>query len=169
VRQVDLGALVQFGPPYGDLKPPPTPPTSIGTPSVRNLAESNSASFYLRPVIQADPSAQPGSWFVEGPPDTSTTPPSAPLPVHIQGPPLGSTQQVQLLLNEWGTASPNPASYTFDATAQQITPGLVTFTVSGVPSGVYLVRVRVDGAESAAVPDPVTNEFAAPWVQWTAP
>jgi hypothetical protein len=80
-------------------------------------------------------------------------------------PALDSTQQVQLLLNQLAPpAGAVPLSFTIDADASQISANSVTFSTSGTRPWAYLVRVRVDGAESVLRTDPVTQAYAHPVV-----
>ena len=80
-------------------------------------------------------------------------------------PALESTQQVQLLLNEVAPpAGAVPLSFTFDASPSQISANSVTFTTFGTRPGAYLVRVRVDGAESVLQTDLGTGAYSGPVV-----
>jgi hypothetical protein len=79
-------------------------------------------------------------------------------------PPIGDTQRVVLLLNEFVPLASPPApiagelaSYSFAAPSRvPVSPpagpagesNIITVHVSGVRAGDYLVRVQVDGAES---------------------
>jgi len=137
---------------------------AVGAPPAKNVVESNVSLFYLQPVIRQGPAPPDDDLITVGPADTTQTPPVTPVTVQLD-PALDSTQQVQLLLNELapppGTV---PLSFTFDATASQITAHSVTFATSGTRPGAYLVRVRVDGAESLLRTDPVTQAYAHPVV-----
>ena len=137
---------------------------AVGAPPAKNVVESNVSLFYLQPVIQQGPAPPDDDLITVGPADTTQTPPVTPVTVQLD-PAIDSTQQVQLLLNELapppGTV---PLSFTFDATASQITAHSVTFATSGTRPGAYLVRVRVDGAESLLRTDPVTQAYAHPVV-----
>jgi len=137
---------------------------SIGAPPAKTVAQSNVSLFYLQPVIRQD-SSPPNAYLITvGPVDNSQTPPTTPVTVELD-PALETTQQVQLLLNQLDpTAGDPPLSFAFDAASSQISANSVTFTTSGVPAGSYLVRVRVDGAESVLVTDPVTGAYASPAV-----
>jgi hypothetical protein len=96
--------------------------------------------------------------------DSTQTPPVTPVTVELD-PVMSDTQHVQLLLNELNPpAGDAPLSFTFDATPSQISANSVTFSTFGTRPGAYLVRVRVDGAESPLRTDPVSNEFARPQV-----
>ena len=76
-----------------------------------------------------------------------------------------------LLLNELAPPPTRPArSYSFFAPADngivppaQIDTGTITFPISFVPPGAYLVRVQVDGAESPLQVDG-TGRYSTPAV-----
>ena len=68
-------------------------------------------------------------------------------------PDVGRRQTVQLLLNETGAAAGTvPSTYTFAAPSRENdaadTTDTITFTVASVRRTRYLLRVRVDGAET---------------------
>jgi hypothetical protein len=137
---------------------------AIGAPPAKNVVESNVALFYLQPVIRQGPTPPNDDLITVGPTDPSQVPPTTPVTVQLD-PAVGSTQRVQLLLNELDPpAGQAPLSFTFDATPLQISPHSVAFTTFGTRPGPYLVRVRVDGAESLLRPDPVTSAYAHPAV-----
>jgi len=120
----------------------------IGAPPARNVVESNMAMFFLRPVILPSP-----------------TPPSNGVVTVAVSPAVDPSQRVQLLLNERNPPAGTAAlSLTFDAKPAQILPNKVGFSTFGARPGVYLVRVRVDGAESTLRVDPATRQFVAPVV-----
>ena len=126
---------------------------AVGAPPAKNIVQSNVSLFYLQPVIQ-----QP----TVGPVDIGQAPPATPVTVQLD-PALESTQQVQLLLNEVAPpAGAVPLSFTFDASPSQISANSVTFTTFGTRPGAYLVRVRVDGAESVLQTDPATGAYSGP-------
>ncbi len=128
---------------------------AVGAPPPKNVVESNVSLFYLQPVIQ-----QPTVGSVE----TGQGPPVTPVTVQLD-PALESTQQVQLLLNEVAPpAGAVPLSFTFDASPSQISANSVTFTTFGTRPGAYLVRVRVDGAESVLQTDLGTGAYSGPVV-----
>jgi hypothetical protein len=136
----------------------------VGALPAKNVVESNVSLFYLQPVIRQGPTPPNDDLITVGPVDTTQTPPVTPVTVQLD-PTLESTQQVQLLLNELAPpAGAVPLSFTFDADASQISANSVTFSTFGTRSGAYLVRVRVDGAESLLRTDPVTNAYAHPAV-----
>jgi hypothetical protein len=57
---------------------------------------------------------------------------------------IGPEQRVVLLLSRTGVAG----GFTFAAPRRSVTTETLTFHVSGVPAGAYVVRVQVDGVES---------------------
>jgi len=135
---------------------------AIGAPPAKNVVESNVSLFYLQPVIRQAPAPPNDDLITVGPVDTSTTPHTRPVTVQLD-PALQSTQKVQLLLNELAPPGGSvPLSFTFDADASQISAHSVIFTTYGTRPGAYLVRVRVDGAESLLRTDPVTRVYAKP-------
>lgn len=136
----------------------------VGALPAKNVVESNVSLFYLQPVIRQGPTPPNDDLITVGPVDATQTPPVTPVTVQLD-PVLESTQQVQLLLNELAPpAGAVPLSFTFDADASQISANSVTFSTFGTRAGAYLVRVRVDGAESLLRTDPVTNAYAQPVV-----
>jgi Pvc16 N-terminal domain len=137
---------------------------AIGAPPAKNTAESNVSLFYLQPVIRRDPNHPDDYLITVGSVDSSADPPTTPVTVELD-PALQSSQQVQLLLNQLEPAAADaPLSFTFDAQPAQISSNSVTFTTWGAPAGPYLVRVRVDGAESQLNTDPATGAYATPAV-----
>lgn len=134
----------------------------LGEPALTPVVESNTASFTLQPVIQRG-AASPYPYQI----DVGVADPATGLvPVTVQvSPALAPTQAVSLLLTQMNVAPPATAlSYMFDADPTGITlPGTVVFQTSGIASGYqYLVRVRVDGADSPLDIDPVTKQFVTP-------
>ncbi len=115
-----------------------------------HFQRSNSFAFLLRPAIAIQLAGVT----------------AAALPVAVD-PPVGRAQRVRLLLNEYLAPDPNaPRRYQIDApenngisdpAIQEI--GSITFDISGVSAGTYLVRVDVDGAESAFEQDVATGEL----------
>ena len=90
-------------------------------------------------------------------------------------PPVGKTQRVLLLLNEFNAPSNRaPLAYTFDAPKDNgiTTPNVeetntITFEINGVAAGDYLVRVQIDGAESVLEID--DNEISPTFNQYIGP
>lgn len=90
--------------------------------------ESNALPLLIRPSaeVPADPLLAP----------TATT-------VTLQfSPEVGERQRVRLVLFGGGT------SYAFDAPGRDAATDTIEFTISDVPSGTYVYRVSVDGADS---------------------
>jgi Pvc16 N-terminal domain len=136
----------------------------VGAPPAKNIVESNVSLFYLQPLIRQGTAPPNDDLITTGAVDTTQTPPVTPVTVQLD-PVMSDTQEVQLLLNELNPpAGDPPLSFTFDATPAQISANSVTFSTFGTRPGPYLVRVRVDGAESPLRTDPVTNEFSEPLV-----
>jgi hypothetical protein len=143
VRQIDLGVT------------PETP-----------FVESNSASFILQPVIRRKPTPPFNYQIAVGAPDNST-PPRVPVTVTLD-PAITTQQKIGLLLNQLNPpAGQTPGSYMFDAMAADFTlPNKVLVYTQGVPAGDYLVRIRVDGADSPLDIDPVSKAFVTPKVHF---
>ncbi len=130
----------------------------MGSPPVPHRGvESNVAPFVLRPrVVEPVTIAN-----VQG---AGSAPRAADITVTVE-PAISATQRVVLLLNEFQTPASPPGSpvppaqsYSFAAPPRlnlqsppASPPGAsasITFGVSGVRAGRYLVRVQIDGAES---------------------
>jgi len=88
-------------------------------------------------------------------------------------PKVGKTQKVTILLNEFEAASGTPHAYSIKApdnngiTSDSVTEtDSITFSVAGVASGKYLLRVQVDGAESSlqVSSDPSDPKYISPQV-----
>lgn len=121
--------------------------------------ESNVAAFVLRPTVTD----------VEAPDATEVT-------VTFK-PEVGKTQRVILLLNELNPpADRAPRAYSFKAPRDNgiededvDETASITFSITGVEPGEYLVRVQVDGAESPLTVDtdsgsPTFNQYIDPMV-----
>jgi hypothetical protein len=76
-------------------------------------------------------------------------------------PPVGQAQRVSLLVGEQELVLPRRPAGSTPASSLDF-PIPTTF-----PSGTYLLRVRVDGAESPLEVDPVTNTYSGPKVEVT--
>jgi hypothetical protein len=142
VRQIDLGVN------------PKTP-----------FVESNVASFILQPLIQRAVAPPHDYLITVGVPDHSFSPPRVQVTAMVD-PVIVTTQKISLLLNQLNPpAGQAPLSYTFDAAAKDLTPPhQVLINTQGVVSSDYLVRIRVDGADSPLDIDPMTKAFSAPKV-----
>jgi hypothetical protein len=136
-------------------------------PAPHRGVESNLAPFVLRPQIAAPINLTNTQTATDG---------SRSADVNLTiDPPVGATQRVVLLLNEFqpNQASEPPRAYTFIApqrfSLQSPPPSLpppqsiITVPVSGVQPGAYLARVQVDGAESPLGVD-VMGRFDSPQV-----
>jgi hypothetical protein len=106
-------------------------PIYMGIPPVRHTGvefESNIAAFVLRPTITLANA-------------TSTS-------VTVQvSPTVGKDQRVVLLLN--AVSNDLSTTYTFLAPARSVDTNSLTIPIQSVPTGNYLIRIRVDDAESA--------------------
>lgn len=133
----------------------------MGTPPTPHRGfESNVAAFVLHPEITATVSNVQGS---------GDAPRTADVEVGFD-PGVGKSQRVVLLLNGFQLPSEGPAlAYKFNApsrdepTAPEETDA-ITFSVSGVAPGTYLVRAQVDGAESPLGFDDATGKYDSPQV-----
>jgi hypothetical protein len=116
---------------------------AMGDPATpREVVTSNTAAFVLRPTVTS--------------------------PGHSAGtvtlsivPAVGEDQLTELLLTDTTTG----AGYTFRGGAYTPgTPGTLAFDVAGLAAGTYLVRVRVDGAESVPTDSDDDGELDTPSV-----
>lgn len=111
-------------------------PIYMGMPPVRHTSvefESNVAAFVLRPTI-----TKTGGNYDITASATSVT-------IHIN-PIVGKGQRVVLLLN--AVSNDLSTTYTFLAPTRSVDSNSITIPIQSVPSGDYLVRIRVDDAES---------------------
>lgn len=122
----------------------------MGTPEVSHTGpESNVATFVLRPQITL--------------PVTQTTVPNplggAPLPALKVGVDVtvGAEQRFVLLLNS--TPAGNSRAYSFVAPGRSSGASSVTIATPDVATGIYFVRVQIDGAVSPLELDPVNVKF----------
>lgn len=124
----------------------------MGTPpSPHGGVESNAATFVLSPTIAKDANGDYEITVADAP----TGEDAARKTVTVKlVPEVGQRQHVVLLLNERHPPDAGPArSYSFEAPPRTQptdpeTSASITIPVSEVTPGRYLVRVRVDGAES---------------------
>lgn len=146
----------------------------MGAPPVPHRGvESNIAAFVLRPRVVGLPSVT----NVQG---AGAAPRAADVTLTVE-PAIGAAQRVVLMLNEFQTpasppvtAAPPALSYSFTAPTRlnlqsppASPPGAsasITFGVSGVRAGRYLVRVQVDGAESPLGAD-ADGRFVSPQIE----
>jgi len=105
----------------------------LGTPlAAHRGVESNAAPFVLRPTITGALTAIPAT----GGTDVTLT----------LDPDLGLGQRAVLMLNQ--TAGVPPSSFVSPAVISSVNASQITINIAGVPTGSYLARVQVDGAES---------------------
>jgi hypothetical protein len=127
----------------------------MGSPAVPHRgAESNVAAFVLSPTIKKDSLTGKHEIAISNVQTSSDGTRSANVAVKLE-PDVGKGQRVVLFLNEFDPPSDRPSwAYSFEAkSADQPTPlpesaEEITFSVSGMRVGTYLVRVQVDGGES---------------------
>jgi len=114
----------------------------LGTPPVPHQQgfQSDVTPFVLHPVIQQ---SSPGVYNIVVQPDSGSPPGDA---VIVTVSPIVLPGQRALL--ELLQASAPMAAHLFDAGVINTATDMLVFDVSGVASGDYLVRVRIDGAES---------------------
>jgi Pvc16 N-terminal domain len=128
-------------------------PRMMGTPPAAHRGvESNLAPFVLHPRI------------------ISATPTASDVTVKL-APNVGKRQRATLLLNELNAPSTRAArAFNFPAPPRKATDPSDTdtlkFPIAGVPSGDYLARVEIDGADSALQvdPDPDNPRYVGPKV-----
>jgi hypothetical protein len=124
----------------------------LGTPGDPHPgAESNLAPFVLAPriVLPGDPPQQP------------TVARGGTLSLTLD-PPVGRTQKVALLVGDRTVTLPERPAAAPD------TQATLDFPVpDDWPAGVFLMRVRVDGADSPLETDPATREYVGPKVEVT--
>ncbi|MEH2086941.1 DUF4255 domain-containing protein [Nostoc sp.] len=101
-----------------------------------HLVESNVAAFVLHPTITA---------FVTQVENSGENLRAAEITVKFQ-PKVGKAQRVVLLLNE--VSGDNPVAYSFLAAPPTQDTDAIAIPVKNVKPGTYIVRARVDGAES---------------------
>lgn len=108
---------------------------------------SNVSPLVLHPLITKDlaDNYEIGVADVATDPDDGTR--SATVTVSLT-PDVGPRQQVALFLNEAPPSSEPVRAYTFRAEARTNDVNNITFRISGVEAGSYLVRVQVAGAET---------------------
>ncbi len=101
-----------------------------------HLVESNVAAFVLHPTITA---------FVTQVENSGDNLRAAEITVKFQ-PKVGKAQRVVLLLNE--VSGDSPVAYSFLVAPLTQDTDAITIPVKNVKPGTYIVRARVDGAES---------------------
>lgn len=123
----------------------------MGTPAaIHRGFESNVAPFVLHPAVQsATPSPAPN--------------PPGGVDVTVKlTPNIGVGQRAVLLLND--VAGATPTAYSSTATVSTSDSNQVVLNIANVPTGSYLVRVQVDGAESLLTVNNVTKLLDGPSV-----
>ena len=165
------GTIVQFNGLAGTIVPPPgadrllvtlpanvqagintvqvQQPLQLGDPATAHPGfESNLAALIIQPVLL-------GVNFAAGSPPTITA---------DIAPTVAATQQISLLLNQYADPAPsNPLAYTIQARTRHLNSDPVIFDVPMVSPDTYLVRVRVDGADSNLQND-ANNRYSKPTV-----
>ncbi|MBE8968997.1 DUF4255 domain-containing protein [Nostocales cyanobacterium LEGE 12452] len=110
--------------------------TMGNTGQTNHLVESNVAAFVLHPTITA---------FVTQVENSGDNLRAAEITVKFQ-PKVGKAQRVVLLLNE--VSGDNPVAYSFLVAPPTQDTDAIAIPVKNVKPGTYIVRARVDGAES---------------------
>ena len=127
----------------------------MGTPAMpHRVFESNVAAFVLRPDDDHP---------VRGPLDPGSSAKTKITDVTLNVVPnIGVGQRAVLVLNNVG-GSP-AASYSSSSVVATADSGQITLKIENVPTGNYLARVQIDGAESLLTVDPNTQQFTGPMV-----
>jgi len=122
---------------------------AMGSPPASHRGfESNVAPFVLRPTITAITAA------------AAPNPPGGTNVTVTVSPNIGAGQRAALILNN--LAATPPTAYTSAATVAAADSAQVTINIPGVPTGQYLARVQIDGAESLLTA--TSNQFTGPLV-----
>jgi hypothetical protein len=119
-----------------------------GTPPVPHRSfESNVVPFVLRPTITGSLAA------AVSPGVTSVT--------LALSPNIGVGQRAVLILNNLAVSP--PTAFVSEPVVSTADSNQVTIEIAGVPTGTYLARVQIDGAESLLAVDS-SNQFSGPTV-----
>lgn len=132
------------------------------------VAASEPAPLVVRPAVLLKPAPLPGlpqehdvtATNVQAGGDGKR---SSTIVVKVE-PPVGPRQRAVLLLNRREAPA---TAFSFPAQARDAPTAALSFPVRGLPTGTYLVRVRVDGVESqlaVATDGPDKGAYAAPRV-----
>ena len=122
----------------------------MGTPLAAHRGfESNVAPFVLRPTISAATAV------------AAPNPPGGTNVTLTLTPNIGVGQRAVLLLNN--VAVSPPISFTSLPAVSKVDFNQVTINIAGVPTGNYLVRVQIDGAESLLTTN-ASGQFIGPTV-----
>jgi hypothetical protein len=108
-------------------------PALPGPPVAHSGFESNTVPFILQPTLT-------GLSFDMADPLGITL-------VAACNPSVDALQKVELLLNE-KTLGPIPRAFRLSARTRTVSTNTLRFDAMGLPAGIYLGRLRVDGAES---------------------
>jgi hypothetical protein len=137
-------------------------------PQPRSGFESNLAAFVLQPTINRKLDNSDDITVANVEIATNHTR-SADVTI-VMSPKVGAGQRTTLLLNQ-KDASPQARAYSFTNRPLTLSPpqsdsDTITFHISGVVAGNYLVRVQVDGAESPLMTDsdPANPRYTRPQV-----
>ncbi len=124
-------------------------PVDMGTPPVPHTGlSSNVAPLVLHPRVTS-----PSVFGVTG---TGSNPRDATVRVPVS-PTVGASQRVELLLNE--TTATAPKAYSFAAVERPADADSLDIPVTAVKAATYLLRLRVDGADSPLDLDPASPAF----------
>lgn len=137
-------------------------PVEIGAPPPKEVNESNVGVFIHQPVFRTT-GAPPRPDIVLGAVDNTNPPAFRPLRIRLQ-PAAVRGQDTKVMLTEV-VASGVGRGFTFPGElGADPANDPVTFRLIGVPNGTYLVRVRVDGADTPLTVD-ASGVFDGPIVQ----
>ncbi|MGO9272271.1 MAG: DUF4255 domain-containing protein [Terriglobia bacterium] len=107
--------------------------------------ESNVVALVLQPVLSG--------------PSITVTATGTTLSVAVN-PDVQPGQRVTLILNQNSTTSPpTPTAYSFNLPPFTVATGTLACDITGVASGVYFIRAKVDGAESPLDLDSSSSSF----------
>jgi len=127
---------------------------SMGTPSAPHPGvESNVAPFVLHPTLTVK------SAVLDSASSAKTKLTNVTLNLV---PNIGVGQRALLVLNN--VAGSPPTSYTSLSTVSSADTNQIVLQIENVPTGNYLARAQVDGAESLLTVDPNTKQFTGPTV-----
>jgi Pvc16 N-terminal domain len=122
----------------------------MGTPLASHRGfESNVAPFVLRPTITATTSA------------VAPSPPGGADVTLTLTPNIGIGQRAVLLLNNLALSP--PTAFTSLPAVSKVNSSQVTINIGDVPTGTYLARVQIDGAESLLTTN-ASGQFIGPTV-----
>lgn len=131
----------------------------VGTPPPRVAGQSNVGVFVLQPVIRRGV-VPPHLYLIA---IGAATARGIPITVTFD-PPAEPAQRASVVLNGVVPAM-SSSTFSFDAEPHDGAPThAITAFAHHLPAGTYLVRVRIDGAESPLDVDAITHAFADPRV-----